>query len=153
MQKYKNKNINKYKYMPHSGFKTAQKTINLGKKENNNKDYRSKEKVHPKYTFSKTIIPFDHILRTKYKICLNEKNINCIEDIYRSKFNNVNQNPIIIDFIEHTEEENKIIQNEFNIYFNSPISFLVCSKDKTKLYNSKMLTKNRNKNRDQKIAF
>jgi len=33
------------------GFKTAQKIINLEKKENNNKDYRSKEKAHIKYSF------------------------------------------------------------------------------------------------------
>jgi len=76
-----------------------------------------------------------------------------MEDIYCSKFNNVNPNPIVIDFIEHTEEENKIIQNEFNIYFKSPMSFLICSTDKTKSFHSKKLTKNRNKDRYQKIAF
>ena len=37
--------------MPHSGFTTAQKIVNLGKKENNNKDYRSKHKVNPDYSF------------------------------------------------------------------------------------------------------
>ena len=31
--------------MTHSGFKTAQKRVNLGKKENNNKDYKSKQKI------------------------------------------------------------------------------------------------------------
>jgi len=139
--------------MTRSGFKTAQKKINLDKKENNNKDYRSKEKGHPKYSFSRGRIPFNYLLRTKHNICLNEKNLNYLEDIYCSKYNNVNPNPITIDFIELTEEENKIIQNEFNIYFNSPISSLMCSTDKTKSYHSKMLTKNRNKDIDQKMAF
>lgn len=141
--------------MTHSGFKTAQKTVNLGKKENNNKDYRSKEKVHPKYSFSNRIIPFNYILRTKHNICLNEKNINYIADFYNSKFvgrNFINE-LININFIEHTEEENKIIQNEFNIYFNSPMSSLICSTDKTKSHHSKTLTKNRNKDRYEKIAF
>jgi hypothetical protein len=84
--------------MPHSGFKTAQKKVNLKKKENNNKDYRSKEKVHPNYSFSNKIIPFNYILRTKYGIYLNEKNINYMENIYNSKFNCVNPNPISINF-------------------------------------------------------
>ena len=57
--------------MTHSGLKTAQKCINLDKKENNNKDYRSKEKVHPKYSFSRQILPFNYVLRTKHNICLN----------------------------------------------------------------------------------
>lgn len=139
--------------MTHSGFTTAQKKINLGKKENNNKDYRSKEKVHPKYSFSNMVIPFNYILRTKHKICLNEKNINYIKDIYSSKFVGISPYPINIDFMEHTGEENKIIQNEFNIYFNSPISTLMCSTDKTKSHHSKMLTKNRNKDRYKKMAF
>jgi len=80
------------------------------------------------------------------------KNINYMEDIYNSTFVNVNPNPIN-DFIEHTEEENKIIQNEFNLYFNSPMSSLICSTDKTKSYHSKMFTKNRNKDRYEKMAF
>ena len=62
--------------MTHSGFKTAQKRVNLGKKENNNKDYKSKQKIKETCRFSSKIIPFDYILRTKYKICLNEKNKN-----------------------------------------------------------------------------
>ena len=54
--------------MPHSGFKTAQKRVNLGKKENNNKDYKSKQKIKETYRFSSTVIPFDYILRTKYSL-------------------------------------------------------------------------------------
>lgn len=139
--------------MTHSGFTTAQKKINLKKKENNNKDYRSKEKVHPQCSFSNKIIPFNYILRTKHNICLNEENINYIDYIYSSNFVNINPNSKNINFEEHTWKENKIIQNEFNIYFNSPISTLMCSTDKTKSHHAKMLTKNRNKDRYEKITF
>ena len=91
--------------MPHSGFKTAQKRVNLGKKENNNKDYKSKQKIKETCRFSSKIIPFDYILRTKYKICLNEKNKNYIDDNYSSYcVNHENKNPILINFEEHKGE-------------------------------------------------
>jgi hypothetical protein len=140
--------------MTHSGFKTAQKIVNLGKKENNNKNYRIKDKVHPRCSFSNKVISFDYILRTKHGICLNEKNKNYIDNNYSSyRVNHSNKNPISINFEEHTEEENEIIQEEINIYWNIGITQLLCSTDKTKSNHSKILTKNRNKDRDQKIAF
>jgi len=140
--------------MTRSGFKTAQKGVNLGKKENNNKDYRIKDKVHPGYTFSSMVIPFNYILRTKHGICLNEKNINYIHNRYSvCRVVHENKNPILINFEEHTEEENKIIQEEINIYWNTEITQLICSTDKTKSHHSKDLTKNRNKDRDQKWRF
>ena len=98
--------------MTHSGFKTAQKRVNLGKKENNNKDYKSKQKIKETYRFSSTVIPFDYILRTKYGICLNEKNKNYIDDnysSYRVNQNYENNNPILINFEEHNEEENESV--------------------------------------------
>ena len=142
--------------MTHSGFRTAQKRVNLGKKENNNKDYKSKQKIKETYRFSSTVIPFDYILRTKYGICLNEKNKNYIDDnysSYRLNLNYENKNPILINFEEHNEEENEIIQKEINIYWNTGITQLLCSTDKTKSDHSKILTKNRNKDRQKKNAF
>jgi len=137
--------------MTHSGFKTAQKIVNLGKKENNNKNYRIKDKVHPRCSFSNSVIPFDYILRTKHRICLNEKNKNYIINNYSR--GNSNKNPISINFEEHTEEENEIIQEEINIYWNTGITQLLCSTDKTKSHHSKILTKNRNKDRQKKNVF
>jgi len=140
--------------MTHSGFKTAQKIVNLGKKENNNKNYRIKDKVHPGYAFSSRVIPFNYILRTKHGICLNEKNLKYINNNYSGyRVNNENKNLILINFEEHTEEENKIIQEEINIYWNTGITQLICSTDKTKSHHSKDLTKNRNKDRQNKNAF
>ena len=142
--------------MTHSGFKTAQKIVNLGKKENNNKDYKNKRKVKETCRFSSKIISFDYILRTKYRICLNEKNKNYIDDnysSYRVNSNYENKNPILINFEEYNEEENEIIQKEINIYWNTGITQLVCSTDKTKSHHSKILTKNRNKDRQKKNAF
>ena len=138
--------------MTHSGFKTAQKIVNLGKKENNNKDYRSKQKIHEKYRFSNSVISFDYVLRTKHGICINEKNKNYIQNSYSNCINNKNKNPIIINFEEHTEEENEIIKEEINIYWNAGITQLLCSTDKTKSQHSKDLAKNRKKNRQQKDA-
>ena len=93
-------------------------------------------------------------MRTKYKICLNEKNKNYIDDNYSSyRVNHENKNPILINFEEHNEEENEIIQKEINIYWNTGITQLLCSTDKTKSPHSKILTKNRNKDRQKKNAF
>ena len=55
--------------MTRSGFKTAQKNRNLEKKENNNKDYRIKNKA---CWFSNGVIDYDYMLRTKYGINLTE---------------------------------------------------------------------------------
>ena len=110
--------------------------------------------MHPGYTFATRIIPFNYILRTKHGICLNEKNINYIYDKYSvCRVVLENKNPILINFEEHTEEENKIIQEEINIYWNTGLTQLYCSTDKTKSHHSKDLTKNRNKDRDQKWRF
>jgi len=137
-----------------TGFKTAQKIVNLKKKENSNKDYKSKRKVKETCRFSSNVIPFDYILRTKYGICLNEKNKNYIDNNYSSyRINHENKNPILINFEEHTEKENEIIQKEINIYWNTGITQLLCSTDKTKSHHSKILTKNRNKDRQNKNAF
>jgi hypothetical protein len=136
--------------MTHSGFKTAQKIVNLGKKENNNKDYRCKQKIHEKYSFSNSVISFDYVLRTKHGICINEKNKKYIQNSYSNFINNKNKNLILINFEEHTEEENTIIQEEINIYWNTGITQLLSSTDKTKSHYSKKLAKNRNKARDNK---
>jgi hypothetical protein len=56
--------------MTRSGFKTAQKRRNLEKKENNNKDYRSK---YTNGSFSNGVIGYNYILRTKYGIKLTKK--------------------------------------------------------------------------------
>jgi hypothetical protein len=85
---------------------------------------------------------------------LNEKNLKYINNNYSGyRVNNENKNPILIIFEEHTEEENKIIQEEINIYWNTGITQLICSTDKTKSHHSKYLTKNRNKDREQKWRF
>jgi len=140
--------------MTRSGFKTAQKIVNFEKKENSNKDYKSKRKVKETCRFSSNVIPFDYILRTKYGICLNEKNKNYIDNNYSIyRINHENKNPILINFEEHTEKENEIIQKEINIYWNTGITQLLCSTDKTKSHHSKILTKNRNKDRQNKNAF
>jgi hypothetical protein len=137
--------------MTHSGFKTSQKRVNLEKKENNNKDYKCKQNIKETFRFSSKVIPIDYILRTKYGICLNEKNKNYIDNNYSShRINLENKNPILIDFEEHNEEENEIIQNEINMYWNTGITRLMSSTDKTKSHHSKVLTKNRNKDREKK---
>lgn len=134
--------------MTHSGFKTAQKIVNLSKKENNNKDYRSKEKIHSHYTFSRNYIGLDYILRTKHRIYLNEKNINFIRYNYAVE---KHKNPHLFTFEEYTEEENKIIQQEIQNYYNKGIMQHMYSCDKTHTPHSKILTKNRNKDRKLKL--
>jgi hypothetical protein len=138
--------------MPHSGFKTAKKIINLSKKENNNKDYRTKEKIHPKCSFSRNIISFNYILRTKYGICLNEANISYLNNYYMSSHTQIKL-PYLITFDEHTHEENKIIQQEINLYYNSKKTQKMCSRDKTHSDHSKTLTKNRNNARKKNCYY
>ena len=133
--------------MTHSGFKTAQKILNLRKKKNNNKDYRIKEKALL-YRFSSSSISFDYILRTKYGIYLNKNNKNyLLYDYERYQ----RQNPSLVFFEEHSDEENKIIQHEIINYYNSRLSQLVCSRDKTHSNHSINLTKSRNHDRLQKL--
>ena len=83
--------------MTRSGFKTAQRRINLTKKENNNKEYRDKMpgKV---YAFSNGL-SFDYVLRTKHNICLPG---------------------------EHTDEENEIIREEADIFYRRRLYFESC---------------------------
>lgn len=130
--------------MTHSGFKTAQKHHNLTKKENNNKDYRVKEKN--KGWFSSEIINFDYILRTKYKIYLTKQNINYL--YYNFEITGFNPS-LVINFEEHTNDENKIIQEEIYSYYSGKTQH-ICSVDKTHSYHSKNQTKNKNKARKEK---
>lgn len=132
--------------MTHSGFKTAQRILNLAKKENNNKDYRTKRKSNH---FSSGPISFNYVLRTKHGICLNEKNINFLT--YQYPFMK-QKNPHSIYFEEHSDEENKIIQEEINLYYNLGENEWG-SFDKTHSSHSKEITKNRNKCRDHKFSF
>jgi len=120
-----------------SGFKTAQKNRNLKKKENNNKDYRSKMKA---FSFSNGYISYDYILRTKYNIKLTKSEIdNYIkeEQVNRGQYK----------FKNYNNEENIIIHEELKKYFTAPI---ICAYDKTHTPHSKSLTRNRNYDRKQK---
>jgi hypothetical protein len=134
--------------MTHSGFKTAQKKLNLIKKENNNKDYRAKQDIF-RYVFSSRSISFDYILRIKHGICLNEKNKNYL--LYHYLWDQAN-NPSLITFEEHTDDENKIIQEELQLYFTG-VSNYTCSVDKTHSKHSKNLTKNKNNARKYKLEI
>ena len=122
--------------MTHSGFKTAQKNRNLQKKENNNKDYRDKQKR--RYSFANVTLDINYILRTKYGICLNEKNRNYL--MWDIEFD---KNIAPIFFEEHTPEENSII-NEL-MKFPQP----TVSRDYTHTQHSKINTKTRNNARMQ----
>jgi len=130
--------------MTHSGFKTAQKRVNSAKKENNNKDYRTKPKIG--YGLSTSIINIDYILRTKHHIYLNEKNKNYLFDDYTL---HQRQNRLI-HFDEHSTAENAIIQQELHSYYNNTLGF--SSRDKTHSTHSKIGTKNRNKGRSSKLV-
>ena len=123
--------------MTRSGFKTAQKCRNLQKKENNNKDYRDKQKR--RYSFANVTLDINYILRTKYGICLNEKNRNYL--MWDIEFD---KNIAPIFFEEHTPEENSII-NEL-MKFPQP----TVSRDHTHTQHSKINTKTRNHARKQK---
>lgn len=131
-----------------SGFKTAQKTRNLNKKENNNKDYRGEEKKYVTNKFSSGEISIDYILRTKYGICLNETNKKFMIPFLYDRFQN--KNPPLICFKEHSDDENQIIQQEVTNYYNLGLSQRTASYDKTHSSHSKNLTKNRNMDRQRK---
>jgi len=136
--------------MTHSGFKTAQRIVNLHKKENNNKDYRYKMKVQTYYKFSSGPIDLNYILRTKHSIYLNEKNLNYL--LYDYVYD-MRKNPHLIFFEEHSDEENIIIQDAIHNYYNLETTNVFCSRDKTRSEYSKISTKNRNKDRKQKFIL
>ena len=116
------------------------------KKENNNKDYRAKRDIF-EYVFSSGSIGFDYVLRTKHGICLNEKNKNYL--LYHWDQSN---NPSLITFEEHTDDENKIIQEELQLYLTGVTNY-TCSVDKTHSKHSKNLTKNKNNARKYKLEI
>ena len=122
--------------MTRSGFKTAQKRRNLEKKENNNKDYRSK---YRNGSFSNCFLDYDYILRTKYGIKLTREEKK--ELFIRSDLMQYNLKG-------RTDEENIIIDQEVKNYMTTGIT---CSYDKTHTYHSKTLTRNRNFDRKQKM--
>lgn len=151
--KYKFRNNFYFIEMTRSGFKSAQNVVNKKKKENNNKDYRTKLKAHPTYSFSNNIIPFDYILRTKYGICLSQNHKDIINNHYYISHakNKNNKNPISFYFQEYSEQYNELIQEELNHYYNSGISKLVSSTDKTKSSYAKSITNKKNKNKRYKL--
>ena len=132
------------------GFKTAQKYNNLAKKRNSNKDYKVIEKERGG-GFSSSTIDWDYSLRTKYGIKLNQQNKDYLYKYYRDNYVYHYSNPCnnLINFKEHTDEENKLIQQELNNY-DSNIGQLLYSVDKTHSPHSKRLTKNRKQDRRQK---
>lgn len=129
------------------GFKTAQKFNNLAKKKNNNKDYKVVEKQKGG-GFSSSTIDWDYLLRTKYGIKLNQQNI----DYLRDNYNYYNPGDNVINFEEHTEEENKLIEQEMKNYTTN-IGQLIYSIDKTHSPHSKKLTKSRKQDRQQKMDY
>jgi hypothetical protein len=143
--------------MTHSGFKTAQKRCNLRKKENNNKDYRYKRSnKNPfnnnllTYRFASKYIKLNYILRTKYGILLNQKDITELEKHY---FESRGHQHTPIYFEHRTSEENKIIQDVANIYYNTNEYKQLISVDNTHTEHSKINTKNRDRNRDYKNSI
>ena len=56
----------------------------------------------------------------------------------------------VINFEEHTNEENLLIQEEINLYYNVGVTKKICSCDKTRSAHSKLQTKNRNNARKAK---
>ena len=122
--------------MTHSGFKTAQKRRNLGKKENNNKDYRSKRN---NASLSNCVLHYDYVLRTKHGIKLNgveEKELFFHRDLMQYNLKG------------RSDEENIIIQQEVKNYMTKGI---IGSYDKTHTDHSKLLTRNRNFERKRKM--
>ena len=114
--------------MTHYSFKTAQKKLNLEKKKNCNKDYRSIHKSAMWRRFSSRPLHFSYILQTEYGIKLNENRITYLENHYHKNY------PYPINFTEFSEEENNIIK----MVINSRSYF--CSVDKTHSTHSKNLT-------------
>lgn len=135
------------------GFKTAQKYNNLAKKKNNNKDYKVIEKEKGG-GFSSNPIDWDYTLRTKYGIKLNQQNKDYLHQYYREKYIYFRSNPSdnLINFKEHTDEENKIIQQEIENY-DTNIGQILYSVDKTHSPHSKQLTKNRKQDRQLKWDY
>ncbi len=126
--------------------KTAQKCLNTYKKENNNKDYRYK-KFYKCNRFASRPISFSYLLRTKHGICINEST----EDYFLYNYvRHQNKNPYEFNFEEHSEEENKIIQQEAKDYFLTGKTSVWCSTDKTRSNHSKNVTKKRKNARQDK---
>lgn len=135
------------------GFKTAQKINNLVKKKNHNKDYKVVEKERGG-GFSSNPIDWDYTLRTKYGIKLNQQNKDYLHQYYREKYIYFRSNPSdnLINFKEHTDEENKIIQQEIQNY-DTNTGQILYSVDKTHSPHSKKLTKSRKQDRRQKMDY
>ena len=124
--------------MTRSGFKTAQRLRNLKKKENNNKDYRTKQEP---CCFTDRTLDYDYLLRTKHGICLTsaeKRQLYYKYDCWRPEY---------IELDNRSKEENEIISEVMKEYSIHPIK---CTPDKTHTYHSKMKTRNRNY--DRKIA-
>ena len=121
-------------------FKSAKNMIKKEKKENNNKDYRIKRNKFGS-SFWSQYVDFNYVLRTKYGIFMNHKNLSLIPSDYGVPF------PY---FEEHTAEENELIRQEtINYTFLDKIE--IASRDKTHTKHSKEMTKMRRKARNDKL--
>jgi hypothetical protein len=119
--------------MTRSGIQTAFNRLRGLKKENNNKDYRTKPDASM-YSFSSGPLNFDYILRTKYGIKLNQKNKNFLRWDYRPPF----ITPLALEGL--TPEENAIIEQEIrkpsintNIYESRDHTHIKHSKENTRM--------------------
>jgi hypothetical protein len=92
-------------------------------------------------------------MRTKHGIYLNEHRIHELDFI-----NMIQHDPTayymgkVAYFEEHSEEENALIQQEWNTYRQTPVDVLVCSKDMSKSDHSKRKDRDRKRDRWDKLA-
>jgi hypothetical protein len=135
-------------------FHTAQKNNRIVKKWNSNKDYRCHSNpVKMRDPFGSGKLSFDYIMRTKHGIHLNEHRIHELSHINMVMNNYTAYNMGKVEYFEeHSEEENALIQQEWNTYRQTPFDVLVCSKDMSKSDHSKRKDRDRQRDRWDKLA-
>jgi hypothetical protein len=123
-----------------SGFKTAQNRLNKNKKENNNKDYRTKQ--IEKGGVSKKYDTFDYYLRIKYGFCLDTGVSNDI-----NKYN-IYIKPKSFSYSEYSDKVNAFLFKEYEEFMQHYASY--ASADQTHSQHSKTNTRERKELRRQK---
>jgi hypothetical protein len=136
--------------MPHSGFKTAQRCINIRKKRNHNKDYRVRRFIKPsRMRFASGWLDLNYVLRTEYGIRLNQKQIRQIYYYLGGGFGHKQfVNPFYLNNV--SDELNQFL-NEFarTFYYTNKYQ-QIQSRDHTHTAHSKKFARMRKKDRDWK---
>jgi hypothetical protein len=134
-------------------FHTIQKNNRIAKKWNSNKDYRSSNPRQWRDPFGSSSVSFDYIMKTKHGIHLNEHRIHELDIINMIQHDHSAYYMGKVEYFEeHSEEENALIQQEWNTYRHTPFDVLVCSKDMSKSDHSKRKDRDRKLDRWDKLA-